>query len=73
MSYIIKKKSLISEIAEKSPKAIELLMEQGLHCAGCFLGQFERLEEGAKLHGMTDEEIEKMVKKINKEIKREKV
>jgi hybrid cluster-associated redox disulfide protein len=68
MKYAIKKESLISEITEKSPKAIELLTEYGLNCATCFLNQFDTVEGGAKLHGMTDAEIKRMIKEINEEL-----
>ena len=70
MIFVVKKDTRISEIIEKSPKAVEVLLEHGLNCATCFLGQFETLEQGAKLHGMTDKEIEKLVKKINEVLKK---
>ena len=73
MKYIIKKDSLISEIIEKSPKAIRLLNEYGLSCATCFLGQFESIEQGAKLHGMTDKETKRLISKINEVLKNEKI
>jgi hybrid cluster-associated redox disulfide protein len=73
MRYIIKKDSLISEIVKKSPRAIELLKEYGLSCATCIFSQFENIEAGAKLHGMTDKEIERMVNEINDVLKEEKV
>ena len=65
MKYVIKRDSLISDITQKSPRAIELLTEYGLSCATCFLNQFDNIENGAKLHGMTDGEIDKMIKEIN--------
>ncbi len=66
--YVIKENSPISEILKKSPRAIELLTDYGLSCATCFLNQFDTVEAGAKLHGMTDIEIERMIKEINEEI-----
>jgi len=73
MKYFIKKDTLISEIVKKSPQATELLKDYGLSCASCFFNQFENLEQGAKLHGMTDREIDVMVKQINNLLKKEKV
>jgi hybrid cluster-associated redox disulfide protein len=71
MAYTIKKDSPISEITEKSPQAIELLTEYGLSCATCFLNQFDTVEAGAQLHGMTKDEIEKMVTEINEVLEKE--
>ncbi len=68
MKYVVKRESLISEITEKCPKAIELLTEYGLSCATCFLNQFDNVESGAKLHGMTDAEIDRMISEINEVI-----
>lgn len=65
MKFVIKRDSLISDITKKSPKAIGLLTEYGLSCATCFLNQFDNIENGAKLHGMTDTEIDLMIKEIN--------
>lgn len=51
---------------KKHPELMETLMfKYGLHCFGCMAASFETLEEGAKAHGMTEKEIEKMVEKLN--------
>ncbi len=55
----------------KCPRAIELLTEYGLSCANCFLNQFDSVEAGAQLHGMTEEEVNKMVEEINEQLKKE--
>jgi hybrid cluster-associated redox disulfide protein len=68
MPVIIKKSDLISDITKKSPKTIEMLTEYGLHCANCFLNTFDTVEAGATLHGMTTEEIDRMVEEINAEL-----
>lgn len=72
MKSTVKKTDLISDIVDKYPKAAELMMDYGLHCAGCFLNQFETVEEGAKLHGMSDKEIETMLRKINEKLRSKK-
>ena len=71
MKYVIKRDSLISDITKQSPRAIELLTEYGLSCANCFLNQFDNIENGAKLHGMTEGEIDKMIKEINSVLAKE--
>lgn len=68
MSYVLAKDTLISEITQKCPRAIELLTEYGLSCANCFLNSFDSVEAGARLHGMSDAEITSMVDEINQNI-----
>ena len=53
---------------EKYPDTIPILIENGMHCIGCQASMFETLEEGFMGHGMTDEEINKVMKEINKYI-----
>ncbi|MDP7180801.1 MAG: DUF1858 domain-containing protein [Candidatus Woesearchaeota archaeon] len=55
----------ISELAEKYPDAIPVLMKNGMHCIGCMASQFENIEQGAKAHGMDDDKIKKMMDEIN--------
>jgi hybrid cluster-associated redox disulfide protein len=62
---------LISDVGKKYPKAIALLTEYGLHCANCVFNTLDTIESGAHLHGLTDEEIRKMVDEINAELNNE--
>lgn len=55
----------IKEILEKKPSAAGVMMDAGLHCLGCAASRFESLEQGCQVHGMSDEQIEKMVTDIN--------
>ncbi len=66
----IKKEDKIADIISKYPESLEIFLDYGLHCVGCFLNQFETINEGAKAHGMTDGEIEKMIKEINKSLRK---
>lgn len=66
--YLLSRKDNITDIIEKSPRATELLTEYGINCVNCILKQFETLEIGAQLHGMSEEEIDKMVEEINQEL-----
>lgn len=61
----IKKEMLISECVEKHPKSAQVMMENGMHCVGCHVAVGETIEQGAKAHGLSDEQIEKMMKNIN--------
>lgn len=70
-SYTVKKNELIGTIEHDCPKAIELLIEYGLSCIHCFLNQYETLEQGARTHGMSDQDIERMVEEVNEQLKTE--
>lgn len=61
----ITKKTKIVELVSGHPEAVGILMERGFHCIGCAMASFETLEEGAKAHGMNDEQIEALVKELN--------
>lgn len=63
----ISKEMNLGELVQTYPKLAEALAEDyGLHCVGCFAAGFDSLEQGAKIHGYDDKEIEEMVKKLNK-------
>jgi len=60
----ITKKTKLSELATNR-NAAEILFDAGLHCIGCFASQFENIEQGCKGHGMSDEEIDDLIRKLN--------
>lgn len=65
--------SNLGELVEKYPKAGEILREEyGLHCVGCLAASFDSLEQGAKAHGLSDQEIKKMVERLNQAILKKK-
>ncbi|MBL7159929.1 MAG: DUF1858 domain-containing protein [Candidatus Aenigmarchaeota archaeon] len=68
----ISKKIKIGELIEKHPEAADLMMKHGMHCIGCPATLFESLEDGAKAHGVSDKNIDKMVEEINKKIAKKK-
>ena len=57
--------ALVSEVVEAFPKAAGVLMSYGLHCVGCAASAFDTIEGGAKLHGMADDEIARMIADVN--------
>ena len=61
----ITKNTKLAELAANR-NAAEVLFDIGLHCIGCFASQFETLEQGCKGHGMSDKEIDELIKKLNK-------
>lgn len=64
----------LGELVQNYPELVEgLVNDYGLHCVGCMAAAFETLEEGAKAHGFSDQEIAKMVKKLNQIISKDKL
>jgi len=69
--FVLTKYDLLGVILEECPRAAELLAEYGLHCISCFANQYDTLEMGAQVHGMTDEEMQEMIDEINGELEAE--
>lgn len=66
----IDRKMNLGELVTLYPQLVNVLMEDyGLHCVSCFAAGFDTLEEGAKIHGYDDRDIEKMVKRLNALVK----
>ena len=66
VSKMITKDMIIGDCLAKYPKTAEYLLSQGLHCIGCFAANMETLEQGLKVHGKSDKEIDKIIKELNK-------
>lgn len=56
------KDMLIGEILLVSPKAVEVLIEMGMHCLGCPSSQMESLEDACLMHGL---DITHVLEKLN--------
>ncbi|MBI2106270.1 iron-sulfur cluster assembly accessory protein [Candidatus Woesearchaeota archaeon] len=68
----VTKDTTIGDIVESHPEVIETLTELGVHCVGCHVSPFESLEMGFKGHGMSDEDVEQAVIKLNEVIENSK-
>jgi hybrid cluster-associated redox disulfide protein len=68
----ITKKMTIGDIVENYPDAIQVLLENGIHCIGCAAAHWENLEQGLTMHGKSEEEINAMVEEMNKIISKKK-
>ncbi|MFH1326846.1 MAG: DUF1858 domain-containing protein [archaeon] len=55
----------LSKILEKNPKAAGVLFDAGLHCIGCPMAMQETLEQGCQAHGMSKNEIDKIIEELN--------
>ena len=63
----ITKDMSMADVLKANPQAGEVMMKYGLHCVGCPMTLMETLEHGAKGHGLSDKDLEKMLKEINSE------
>ena len=61
----ISKDMNLGEVVIAHSTLAEVLLDYGLHCVGCFANSFDTIEMGAKVHGMTDEEVDEMVVRLN--------
>jgi len=66
MAKKIDKKMNFSELLEKYPESVEVLMESGMHCIGCPMATGETLEEGIVAHGL---DVDDIIKKIESRLK----
>ncbi len=62
----INKETSIEELIESNPEMNDVLYEYGLYCGNCFAASWDTLEEGAKMHGLEDDEIEELIQELNK-------
>ena len=66
----VTKDTVIGDVVQKHPEAIEVFLNHGLHCIGCHVSFFETVEQGAMAHGMTKKQLNEMLKEANKAIKK---
>jgi hybrid cluster-associated redox disulfide protein len=65
----VAKDSNLAEVVYKHPEAVEVLIDYGLHCVGCAASSYDTVEAGAKVHGLSDKEIDEMIERVNEVIK----
>lgn len=63
---MISKDWSITDIVEKYPETVEVLMRNGMHCFGCMAARFENIEQGAMAHGIN---VDELIKELNAAIK----
>lgn len=67
----ITKEININELIQGHPEVAEILTGYGLHCVGCHFSAFDTLEDASAIHGIDEEEIEMMVRDVNKILQNE--
>ena len=65
----ISKEMALGEVVRTFPDSVPVMLNYGLHCIGCHVAAFETIGQGARAHGMSDKDIEKMLAEMNKAIK----
>ena len=55
----------IGEVIQEYPSTIPVLLEAGVHCVGCHVAAWEKLEDGFRGHGMSEERIDEILGKLN--------
>ena len=68
IKQLITKEMTIGDVVAKYPAVIEPLQEAGVHCVGCHVSYSESLEDGFKGHGMSDEDVDSVILKLNKAV-----
>ena len=68
MKKKINKNMTFTEVMEINSEAGELLFSKGLGCAMCHGASFETIEQGCKIHGMTDKQIDKLIEELNEKV-----
>jgi hybrid cluster-associated redox disulfide protein len=54
----------VLEIIALHPEASDILAAYGLHCHNCAFSTMDSLEDGARSHGLTDDDIDNMVQDL---------
>jgi len=57
--------NIFSTFPHKSQKLAQEMTNQGLHCVGCGAATWETLEMGMLSHGFAEEEIDRLVTRLN--------
>jgi iron-sulfur cluster assembly accessory protein len=64
-TYKITGEMVIGDVVAAFPQAATVMLGYGLHCVGCHANAFDTVEDGARGHGMPDEEILQMITELN--------
>ena len=64
MGREITKTMTFGELLAEYPQAGRVLAAKGLHCIGCHIAVSESVEDGARVHGLSDADIDAMIEEI---------
>jgi hybrid cluster-associated redox disulfide protein len=64
----VEKSANLGDVLKNYPLVAEVLIDYGLHCIGCVASAYDTIEQGAKIHGLSDTEIDEMMERVNEVI-----
>lgn len=64
-------KMKIGDLVLNYPSSVEVLFNHGFHCVGCSLSAEETLEDGARAHGYSEEEIAEIIGEVKEAAKKD--
>jgi len=65
MTEKITKDMNIAQAIELNENVAHVFFESGIGCVGCMMAHAESIEDGLKGHGLSDKQIDEIIKKIN--------
>ncbi len=65
---VVTKDMILAEVVAKWPECAEVMLEYGLHCVGCGVSEIDSIEDGCRVHGMEDAEIEMLLRDLNAKV-----
>ncbi len=61
----ISKDTVIGDILDIAPQTAPVFLSIGMHCLGCPSSRGETVEEACMVHGLTNEQMDKLIDIVN--------
>ena len=65
----ITKDTPISDLISIDPELAMVFLDTGMACVGCPMAQQETIEQGCIAHGMSEDEMNKLINELNNKVK----
>lgn len=67
----ITKDTVIGDILDIAPQTAPIFLSIGMHCLGCPSSRGETVEEACMVHGLPEEQMDKLIALVNEEANRD--
>lgn len=67
----ITKDTVIGDILDIAPQTAPIFLSIGMHCLGCPSSRGETVEEACMVHGLVEEQMDKLLEIVNEEANRD--
>ena len=67
----ITKDTIIGDILDMAPQTAPIFLSIGMHCLGCPSSRGETVEEACMVHGLPEEQMDKLIALVNEEANRD--